>query len=920
MPYSTALNTPLANFEAKMPDCYKDRQDPTVIVTFPIDGDTEGTCFLAWTTTPWTLPSNLALCVNGEMDYVKVKDKDDGRVYICGKDRVGFVFPGKKKKKKNCAKDDKKVAEETDRYLILETFKGKTLKGKRYTPLFQYFEQRKERGNFVVLVDDYVTASDGTMIVHQAPGFGEDDQRVCLRDGVLEKDEWIPCPVDEYGRFTDHVKEFQGQYVLDANRHIVKALEAKGRLHEKSSITHSYPHCWRSDTPLIYRAIPSWFVRVERIRDKIIVNNNRTYWIPDNIRLGRFHNWLANARDWAVSRNRYWGTPLPIWQSEDGKETVVIGSVAELEELSGIKDITDLHRETVDDIIIPSREGRGDLKRIPEVFDCWFESGSMPYGQMHYPFENVEKFEKGFPADFVAEGLDQTRGWFYTLMVLSTALFDKPAFKNLIVNGMVLAEDGKKMSKRLKNYPAPQLILDRYGADALRLYLITSPVVRAQELRFKESGVRDVIKDVFLPWWNSYNFFLENVQRMETTQNCSFVYDSEIHQKTSNILDRWILSKFQSLIAHVRREMGGDEENKEDHGYRLYNVTPGLLRFISQLSHWYVRMNKARMKGSLGLENTQHSLQTLYYVLFNLTRVMAPFTPFIVETMFQNLRRCQKNPEGSVHFLQLPSVRDDLIDGDIERRLDNFQKAVNLGRNCRDKCPFPVKQPCPTVVIVNEDKNFLADVESLAEYVKTEVNVKEVAFSSQFGDYITLVPNPNRASLGRKFKREASKIYKACLKLTHQQLEEFRETGLVDVLGHALTADDLEIDLKFSGDSSRYVHSADGGVLVLVDWVLTDELKDEGIAVALKTKVQMLRKHSGLVPADVVDVFFESDTKVTNIISVFSEYLKTTLRSRVLPMAEYVESKYNERGRATSTVDEHEVTVILAEKSNSRIE
>ncbi|KAJ6741157.1 SOLEUCYL-TRNA SYNTHETASE, partial [Salix purpurea] len=378
---------------------------------------------------------------------------------------------------------------------------------------FNYFMEFSDTA-FRVVADDYVTDDSGTGIVHCAPAFGEEDYRVCIENQILSKENLIVA-VDEDGCFIGKITDFSGCYVKDADKDIIEAVKAKGKLVKSGSFMHSYPFCWRSDTPLIYRAVPSWFIRVEELKEQLLENNKQTYWVPDYVKEKRFHNWLENARDWAVSRSRFWGTPLPVWISDDGEELIVMDSIAKLEKLSGVK-VFDLHRHNIDHITIPSSRGPefGVLRRVEDVFDCWFESGSMPYAYIHYPFENVELFEKNFPGHFVAEGLDQTRGWFYTLMVLSTALFGKPAFKNLICNGLVLAEDGKKMSKSLKNYPSPMDVINDYGADALRLYLINSPVVRAETLRFKKEGVFNVVK-VFLPWYNAYRFLVQNAKRLE---------------------------------------------------------------------------------------------------------------------------------------------------------------------------------------------------------------------------------------------------------------------------------------------------------------------------------------------------------------------------------------------------------------------
>merc|ERR1711962_1829041 len=551
MPYSTKCSTPLSNFEANQN--YKEVSDPAVIVNFPLD-ESPDVSMIAWTTTPWTLPSNLALVVNPEHTYVKVKDNSNEKVYIMMEARLSALFKSE------------------EEYTILDRFKGQTLKGKKYTPLFPYFEGMKASNNaFRILADSYVTDDSGTGVVHSAPAFGEDDYRVCLESGILQRGGSLPCPVNASGLFTDEVSDFKGMYVKDADKLILNKLKQIGRLVHRSTIKHSYPFCWRSDTPLIYKAVPGWFIRVENMVDRLLKNNKECYWVPEFVKEKRFHNWLAQARDWNVSRNRYWGTPMPLWVSDNYEEMICVGSIEELEQLSGVK-VTDLHRESVDGITIPSQKGNGTLKRVSEVFDCWFESGSMPYAQAHYPFENKEIFEKSFPADFIAEGVDQTRGWFYTLLVISTALFDKPPFKNLIVNGLVLAKDGEKMSKRKKNYPDPMEVVNKYGADAVRLYLINSPVVKAETLKFKEEGVHAVLKDVFLPWFNAYRFLVQNIDAYNNGRDEKFVWNSRTsYGNSKNVMDRWIISFTQSLLTFVNREMDS---------YRLYTVLPRLMKFI----------------------------------------------------------------------------------------------------------------------------------------------------------------------------------------------------------------------------------------------------------------------------------------------------------------------------------------------------
>ncbi|KJH52809.1 isoleucine--tRNA ligase [Dictyocaulus viviparus] len=501
MPFSTSCHTPLSNFEAGQN--YKDVVDPAVCVGFRLD-EHPNRMMVAWTTTPWTLPSNLALCMHPDLDYLVVKDPADGVEYVVLEERLFELKKGDLQ--------------------IIQKVKGRFFEGMTYQPLFSYFENMKtEKGAFRVLCNTFVTTDQGTGIVHQAPYFGEIDYQICLENGIITKDMKIICPVDESGRFTEEVSDYKGIYVKDADKLICKRLKETGNLIKQGEVKHSYPFCWRSDTPLLYKAVPSWFIRVEQIIPMLLANNEQTYWVPSFVKEKRFANWLRDARDWAVSRNRFWGTPINLWVSDDYEEIVCPSSIAELERLTDSK-IEDIHRESIDHLTIPSKTGRGTLRRVTEVFDCWFESGSMPYGQNHYPFENRKVFEDNFPADFIAEGIDQTRGWFYTLLVLSTALFNRPPFKNLICNGLVLASDGNKMSKRKKNYPDPMEVVQKYGADALRLYLINSPVVRGENLRFREEGVRDLLKDVFLPWFNAYRFFMQNVQLYEHVRLSEFIF------------------------------------------------------------------------------------------------------------------------------------------------------------------------------------------------------------------------------------------------------------------------------------------------------------------------------------------------------------------------------------------------------------
>ncbi|MGN1363884.1 MAG: isoleucine--tRNA ligase, partial [Victivallis vadensis] len=520
LPYCPRCATPLSNFEANQG--YKDVVDPAITIRFRVKGE-ENTYFLAWTTTPWTLPSNLALTVGPDIDYVKIKDGGD--FYIMAAARVGAYY---------------KEAPE-----VVWQGKGSELVGRRYEPLFPYFENLAEQGAFQVLSAGFVSTEDGTGIVHTAPGFGEDDNAVCKAAGLPEV-----CPIDGECRFTAEVPDYQGRPVKSVDKDIMQRLKDEGKLVHRGQIKHSYPHCWRDDGPLIYRAISTWFVKVEAIKEKMVENNQSINWVPAHLRDGRFGKWLENARDWAISRNRYWGTPLPIWRNDEG-EVIVVGSAGELEQLTGRK-IDDLHKHFMDKIEIPSPTGKSPLKRVPEVFDCWFESGSMPYAQQHYPFENKRHFEENFPADFIAEGLDQTRGWFYTLVVLATALFDRPPFKNVVVNGLVLAENGQKMSKRLRNYPDPMVVVNTYGADAVRLFMLGSQVVRAEDLKFSEAGVKEVLRGIMIPMWNALAFFTTyaNVDHYNPGRG-----EVKPPAHASNVLDRWILSSASQMVEEIRGEL-----------------------------------------------------------------------------------------------------------------------------------------------------------------------------------------------------------------------------------------------------------------------------------------------------------------------------------------------------------------------------
>jgi isoleucyl-tRNA synthetase len=867
MPYSTGCTTPLSNFEAQQN--YKDVLDPAVTIGFPLVDD-PNTMLVAWTTTPWTLPSNIALCVNGNFEYIKIQDEKTGKNYILLESLLTTLFKNPKKEKLK----------------VLEKIKGSDLAGLKYVPLFDYFYDKFKDHGFMVIVDDYVKNDSGTGIVHQAPAFGEEDYNAATKHGIIAPDRLPPNPVDDNGKFTQEVTDYAGIYIKDAERKIIKDLKEKGRILVDAQLMHSYPFCWRSDTPLIYRAVPAWFVKITEIIPNMLKHIDGSHWVPNAIKEGRFANWIKNARDWNISRNRYWGTPIPLWASEDFEEIMCIGSVAELEELSGVTGITDLHRDSIDHITIPSKQGKGVLKRIEEVFDCWFESGSMPYASQHYPFENADKFKAGFPADFISEGLDQTRGWFYTLTVLGTHLFDVSPFKNCIVSGIVLASDGKKMSKRLKNYPDPNLVISKFGADALRLYLINSPVLRAEPLRFKEEGVKEVVSKVLLPWWNSFKFWEGQVALLKKLHNIDFVYDPTL--VSENVMDKWILASLQTLIGHIHTEM------KE---YRLYAVVPGLLNLIDDLTNWYIRLNRSRLKGENGVEDAKKALNTLFEALFVLVRAMAPFTPFLSETVYQKLRTAlpesfHPTDSRSVHFLDYPVVREELIDDKTELAVNRMRKVIELGRNIRERKTIGLKVPLKTFIVIHHDKDFLADIESLKQYVTDELNVRDLILTSDETRYgVEYRAQADWSVLGRKLRKDIGKVKKALPLLTSEQVQGYMTDKKITVDGIELVEGDLTVvrGLSESAISGGQEFNTDQTTVVILDTHIYEDLKTEANAREFVNRVQRYRKKLGLQPTDDVQVEFEviNDTiNLSECLTKHSDLLKKSLRRDLLKCGE----------------------------------
>ncbi len=829
MPYSWKLSTPLSNFEAG--SNYKDVQDPTVTVrTKALSAETpalkdllakEPTVYLlVWTTTPWTLPENLMMCVGASIDYVAVRDlTDDVRpVYVMAKARLSAIF------------------KKPEQYETVAEFKGVDMKGMEYEPIFPYFAGKRAEGAFRVLNDDYVTTDDGVGIVHIAPAYGEDDFRVCREAGMTA----FVDPLDDACAFTDEIPEFKGRFCKDCDKDIIKMLKAGGKLVHQATITHSYPFCDRTDTPLIYRAIDAWYVRVEDLHERLAKSNSAVHWTPDYVGEKRFGNWLGEARDWNISRNRFWGSCIPVWVNEaDPDDMICVGSAKELEELSGEK-VTDLHKHFIDRILI--RKDGKTYRRTPEVLDCWFESGSMPYAQQHYMGDApVSDF---FPADFIAEGLDQTRGWFYTLMVLGTCLFGKSPYKNVIVNGLVLAEDGKKMSKRLKNYPDPTKMLDTYGADAIRLYMIYSPVVRAENLKFSENGVKQLMRDLLIPWWNAYSFFV-------TYANVDGFADAEVvYPESGNVLDKWIVSSMETLIADVTAAMDA---------YDLQRSVRPFVKFVEDLTNWYIRRSRRRFWKSTNDGDKLCAYRTLRYVLVQLAKVAAPFTPFIAEEIYRNLKGAG-DPE-SVHLCDFPAANAAARDLALESRMAAVQTVVELGRRLRADNDLKVRQPLAKIRIAG------ADVKGLEDLIVDELNVKSVEHIADETALCDVSYKANFKTLGKKCGPKMKAVAAAIA-----AMKSF--DGSATVEGVELTVEDVVVTRT---PKAGLVVASEGAAVVGLETSLTPELVAEGLAREFVSHVQSMRKDADFEVTQRIEVVVDADAEVRSAIEAHADYVKTEI-------------------------------------------
>ncbi len=830
VPYCPRCGTSLSKAELENGDNYKILKENSVYVKFK-SLEEENTYFLVWTTTPWTLPSNIAICMNPNEEYSKIAY--EGKNYIMLKKLIPTLF-------------------EEGTYSIIDTKQGKDYEYQKYQPLFDYVKDEVERGYFVI-VDEYVTTEDGTGIVHIAPAFGEDDYKTGIKYGLT-----FVQLVDESGHMSDKT-EFKGLFVKDADKLIIEKLQKEDKMFKVQPIEHSYPHCWRCKSPLLYYAQDAWFVKTTKIRDQLVANNQGINWIPDHIKNGRMGNFLANNIDWNISRNRYWGTPLPFWKCEEG-HIHVIGSVEELRKLSGVEGELDLHKPTLDKITFPCPQCGKIMKRTPEVMDCWFDSGSMPFAQYHYPFENKEVFEKAFCADYISEAIDQTRGWFYTLLAVNTAVFGKAPFKACNVLGLVLDKHGLKMSKSLKNGVDPWEILSKYGADGVRWYFFSS-CNPAQGLPFIEENLVDLQRKFMGTLWNVYYFY---VLYAEIDKINPLKY--ELKDCKLSFLDKWLLSDYNALIKIVDSCL---------EKYDMQTPTKAISEFVDRLSNWYIRRSRERFWGSEESEDKKSAYKTLYEVLTSLSKLIAPFVPFLAEEIYQNLvRSLDKDAPESVHFCNYPTADESMINAKLNEGMDKVLEIVDLGRACRSASNVKNRQPLSKVIVCTSKELKLDD--ELQALIKDELNVEEIEILHNADEFVSYELKPQLRTVGPKYGKLLSGIkdYLANAgsvgnvnKVRHGGKLTFEVNGQSVELEEA----DLLIGLK---NKEGYSSETNGELTVVLDTNLTQKLIEKGMVKEFISKVQNLRKESNFEVVNHIKIEICGDNQLLNKLMNYQDAIK----------------------------------------------
>lgn len=834
MPYSWACETPLSNFEIRLDNCYRPRQDPAVTVAFtlhPQQGETQPLKLLVWTTTPWTLPSNLGIAIGKDIDYAVMEE--NGARYVLAEAAV--------------AKYEQQLANAKK----VSTLKGQALVGRHYTPLFPFFKDHPK--SFVVMAGDFVATEEGTGIVHMAPGFGEDDQKLCEQHGIS-----IVCPVDVSGKFTADVPPYMGKQVFDANKDIIADLKKAGVLVRHDTYVHNYPHCWRTDTPIIYKAMSSFYVRVSEFRDRMVELNQQIRWIPEHIRDGQFGKWIANARDWSISRNRFWGAPIPIWKSDDPAypRVDVYGSLDELERDFGVRP-KDLHRPFIDQLTRPNPDdptGKSTMRRVEEVLDCWFESGSMPFAQIHYPFENKDWFEHHFPADFIVEYVAQTRGWFYTLVVLATALFDKPPFRNCLCHGVVLDENGQKLSKRLRNYPSPEEVSNTLGADALRWFLMSSPILRGGDLLIDREGkgIAECVRTVINPIWNAYYFF--------TLYANADGIKAQFSTGSQALLDRYILAKTRELVEGVTAAMDA---------YDLMLACQQITAYLEALNNWYIRRSRERFWKHERDQDKQDAYNTLYSALVSLCQVSAPLLPLLTEEVYRGL-----TGQESVHLSDWPKIESFPDARDLVYEMDRVRDVCSNALSIREEHNLRTRLPLRALTVAGKDSKRLS---AYAALIRDEINVKEVAFSDDVERFATFMLQLNARELGPRLGAEMKNVLAA----SKQGQWKLRDDGTVEVGGKVLGKDDFALKLQSKeGVASKALGSNDA--VVVLDTAVTSDLAEEGLARDLVRLVQQSRKEAGFHVADHINLALELPAELEPVIRKHQAYIaEQTLADKV---------------------------------------
>jgi isoleucyl-tRNA synthetase len=840
--YCSRCETPLSNFETRIDNSTRPRQDPAITVLFKLRDSEQlppNTSMLVWTTTPWTLPSNLGIAVGEEIDYVLFRDGDTH--YIIAEERIEAY---------------EKQLQNAER---VKSLKGSELVGLSYEPLFDYFSDTPNA--FKIMAGDFVTTEDGTGIVHMAPGFGEDDQKLCDAHGIP-----TVTPVDYQGNFDKQVSDYTGQHVFDTNKDIIKRLKNAGKLVRHDTIEHNYPHCWRCDTPLIYRAFPSWYVKVTAFKARMLELNRQINWTPEHIRDGQFGRWVAEARDWSISRNRFWGTPLPVWECDNAscERTDVYGSIAGMESDFNVN-ITDLHRPYIDELTRQCPDCGGVMRRIEDVLDCWFESGSMPYAQVHYPFENKEWFEKNFPADFIVEYIAQTRGWFYTLIVLSTALFDKPAFLNSICHGIVLDENNQKISKRLRNYPPPEEIFDTMGADTLRWFMMSNAILKGNNLQIDREGkvIGIAQKSTLSPLWNSYYFLVlyANIDGYRPVIRCDSTHE----------MDVYIISKLTETLRNLTSAM-------DDYDIAVACAT--VENFLEILTNWYIRRNRRRFWKSESDSDKKDAYDTLYTVLVTICRIATPLLPFTTESIYRNL-----TGERSVHLADWPEPDELSMNGEVLVRMDTARKICSLGHSIRNQNRIRVRQPLPEVVLAGKDAGLAADY---TDIIMDELNVKKVRFTDDVGvmgrQEIIVDASILGPRLGKKMKEVLSAVRSGDV--------EILDDGSITAAGEAVTPEEFE--LRIIAEEGHACMS-DSGLFACLDLTIDRELELEGLARDVIRLVQNARREADLIPDDRIVLGIKTSGDVREAIEKHEEFIKAEVLATELSFDSITDTLYKEK-------------------------